>query len=172
MPIPVLVTPPVLPIVGLVDLKAFLRVDHDDDNALITSLGDAAAAWLDGYSGILGRAVMPQTWREDVPGPGRYALTLPNASAVTAEAGGGPVVVETEIVGEATIVTVPDGVGAVTITYGCALPAVRLPAAQAAVKMLVAHWYAHREAVGPGASPATMPLAVDALVAALRWRHL
>ena len=40
-----------------------LRVDFNDDFTLIAGLVAAATAWLDGWSGILGRALVTQTWR-------------------------------------------------------------------------------------------------------------
>lgn len=42
--------------------KAHLRVDHTDEDALIEELINAAESYLDGYSGILGRALLNQTW--------------------------------------------------------------------------------------------------------------
>jgi uncharacterized phiE125 gp8 family phage protein len=67
---PVLVTPPDAndPVVTLAEAKAQLRIDHDDEDDLITSLIAAAVAHLDGYSGILGRALVTQTWRQDFDG--------------------------------------------------------------------------------------------------------
>jgi uncharacterized phiE125 gp8 family phage protein len=62
MPFPVLVTPPVAAPVSLAEAKAHLRVDFDDEDALISGLIDAATQHLDGWSGVLGRALMPQTW--------------------------------------------------------------------------------------------------------------
>lgn len=49
--------------VSLSDVKRHLRVDHDDEDALIAAYLDAAIAHLDGYSGTLGIALAPQTWR-------------------------------------------------------------------------------------------------------------
>ncbi|WP_040676142.1 head-tail connector protein [Nitrobacter sp. Nb-311A] len=51
--------------VTLAEAKAHLRVDHDDQDDLITAQIKAATAWFDGYSGILGRALITQTWRQD-----------------------------------------------------------------------------------------------------------
>ncbi|WP_297534627.1 head-tail connector protein [Nitrobacter sp.] len=45
--------------VTLAEAKAHLRVDHDDQDDLITAQIKAATAWFDGYSGILGRADYP-----------------------------------------------------------------------------------------------------------------
>lgn len=53
--------------VALVDIKRQCRVDHDDDNADLQDYVDTAIDQLDGYSGILGRALITQTWRQDFP---------------------------------------------------------------------------------------------------------
>ena len=49
--------------VPLVDVKRHLRVDHDDEDAIIAAYLEAAIAHLDGLSGTLGMALAPQTWR-------------------------------------------------------------------------------------------------------------
>jgi uncharacterized phiE125 gp8 family phage protein len=51
--------------VTLAEAKAHVRVDHADDDSLITALIAAATNHLDGYTGILGRALITQTWRQD-----------------------------------------------------------------------------------------------------------
>lgn len=161
---PILITPPPDAIVPLAGLRAHLRVDSDAEDALITSLADAAAAWLDGWTGVLGRAVMPQTWAVDLEA-GEHVLPLPD-------------VTEARVTGVAIPVT-PSAAGPVVtlpepgrVEFDCALPVHRRPLAQAAVKLLVAHWYHNREAVVVGVTTAEVPLAADALVSALRWRRL
>jgi len=62
---PSLVAAPAENPVTLVEAKDFMVVEFTDDDALITSLIAAAASHLDGYSGILGRALINQTWRQD-----------------------------------------------------------------------------------------------------------
>lgn len=47
----------------LAQAKAHLKVEIDDDDALIGALITAARQHLDGADGWLGRALMPQTWR-------------------------------------------------------------------------------------------------------------
>ena len=56
-----LVSPGALP-VTLAQAKAHCRVDHNDDDALITLYIEAATAVLDGEDGVLGRCLSPQTW--------------------------------------------------------------------------------------------------------------
>lgn len=53
--------------VSLAEAKAHLRVDHDDEDAVITSLITAATTHLDGPAGILGRALGEQTWTLYLP---------------------------------------------------------------------------------------------------------
>lgn len=80
-----LVTPPSSTPVTLAEAKAHLRVDGTADEALITALIDAATAHLDGYSGILGRALVTQTWAltmDSLPGDG-FKLSLPPIQSVT-----------------------------------------------------------------------------------------
>jgi uncharacterized phiE125 gp8 family phage protein len=57
-----LIAPAAQPIVSLEDMKAHLRVDHADDDPLIEGLVKAATSYFDGWSGILGRALIAQTW--------------------------------------------------------------------------------------------------------------
>lgn len=62
---PTLVTPATAAIlVTLPEAKAHCRIDHTDDDALLSSLIAAAESYLDGYTGILGRAILEQTWEQ------------------------------------------------------------------------------------------------------------
>lgn len=173
---PVLVTAPTTPVVALADLRAHLRVDHLDDDAVITSLEAAAVAHLDGWTGILGRAIRPQVWRQEFAAGEPVRLAMPDVTTIT--------VVAFDAAGDEVSVTATlkadyrgpwvDVVGAydtLRVTYTCAMTATQLPAAQIAVKLLVGHWYANREAVTVGAAPSELPFAVDALVKAMRWMN-
>jgi uncharacterized phiE125 gp8 family phage protein len=75
---PVRVTAPVATPVSLDEIKAFLRIDHADDDELLTTLIQAATDHFDGWSGILGRALVTQSWRVDLwCWPVSRDLTLP-----------------------------------------------------------------------------------------------
>lgn len=62
---PVLITPPSILPVSLEEAKLHLRVDGNDEDALISGLLGAAVSHLDGWTGSLGRALAEQTWRAD-----------------------------------------------------------------------------------------------------------
>lgn len=70
----------------LVELKRHLRVDFDDDDAVITAVGASAEGWLDGADGVLGRALVTQTWVWAGPAPSGLArLPLPLAPVQSIE---------------------------------------------------------------------------------------
>lgn len=80
-----LVTPPAGEPISLLEARLQLRLDaagsppeHPDDAAVMAFIS-AVRQHLDGPSGILGRALMTQTWRLDLPGfpPDGAAIPLP-----------------------------------------------------------------------------------------------
>ncbi len=60
-----LITPPSADPVSLAETKTHLRVAHGEDDAYIGLLISAATQYLDGYDGILRRALVTQTWETD-----------------------------------------------------------------------------------------------------------
>jgi len=56
------IAPPKAPPVSLQEMKDHLKVEHDTENSLISSLVEAATQHLDGPTGILGRALVRQSW--------------------------------------------------------------------------------------------------------------
>jgi uncharacterized phiE125 gp8 family phage protein len=62
---PVLISPAALPPVSLAEAKLHMRVDHNDDDALIAGLIGGATQYLDGWTGVLGACLVEQTWRQD-----------------------------------------------------------------------------------------------------------
>lgn len=174
---PVLITPPSAPVVGLVDLKAHLRVDFDDDDALIAALETAAVAHLDGWQGVLGRAILPQVWRQEFEAGECPRLAMPDVSEIEAtgyDGAGGVVAVTATLQRDlrGAWVEVTGNYHRLQIDFTCGLSAQKLPAAQAAVKMMVGHWYANREAVVTGTIASEIPMAVDALIGAMRWMDM
>lgn len=86
MPVPVLTAAPADDLVTREELKLHLKVDGSDDDALIDTLVSAVAARLDGWSGVLGRCLLTQTWRQDFacwPADGCLRLPFPDVQSVT-----------------------------------------------------------------------------------------
>lgn len=79
---PVLLTPPAALPVSLAEAKSHLRVDHDEDDALIGGFIAAAVGHLDGWSGILGRCLVTQTWRVGYAGWWSLRLPFPDVQSV------------------------------------------------------------------------------------------
>lgn len=173
----ILITPPTQPVVSTSDLRDHLRVTGQDEDAVISSMAAGAIAYLDGWGGVLGRAIMPQTWRQEFTGWGPLKLALPDVTSVvvTYEDSLGAEQPATSATlrkcGAAWLVEA-DGPDAdrVFVNMTCALPAARLPAVQTIVKMMVAHWYMNREAVGEAMQE--VPMSAEALITALRYRSL
>lgn len=160
---PVLVSPPASLPVTLAEAKAHCRVDHDDEDALIEAYIAAAVAHLDGWRGVLGRAIMPQTWAVTVDAAGDYVLPMPDVTEASID--GAALTIAATAIGP-QVTTEVAGV----IEFTCGLPDEQMPAAKAAILLLVGHWYANREAVS--ASLVDVPMAADMLIGALRWRRL
>lgn len=159
---PVLVTPPASLPVTLEDARLHCRVDHYDDDTLLATLIGAATGHLDGWTGVLGRCIMPQTWRVTACS-GDVVLPMPDVTAATVD--DVPVTVTASALGP-VVTLAADG----DVEFTCAMPAGLLDTARVIVLLLVGHWYARREAAGEAL--AETPMAVDMLAASLRWRHL
>ena len=157
---PTLITPPSQPVVGLIDLREHLRVDHSADDLLIAALERAAVAHMDGWSGILGRCIMPQTWQVTVP-EGLSVLPFPDVTSATVTVG--DVTQDIAVTLRAAGPEV-DLLAAGDVRFTCAMPSHLLPAAQVAVKMWVADAYENRDAATAGSGAA-----FRAIVSALRW---
>jgi uncharacterized phiE125 gp8 family phage protein len=171
-----LVTAPATPLIDPATLRDHLRVDSTDQDLVIASLTAAAVARLDGWTGILGRAIQSQVWRQEFSGWGdALRLALPDVTeiAVTAQDANGVAVVPTAIVlkrdAEGWYVQA-DGPATATrifVNMTCAMPAHLLPMVKTAVIMLVGHWFEHREAVSD-VTMGEVPMSVNALLAPLR----
>ncbi|MDP2358014.1 MAG: head-tail connector protein [Beijerinckiaceae bacterium] len=187
---PVLVTPPAAPPVSLEEAKAHLRVDHDEENALIEALIAAATAHLDGWTGILGRCLVTQTWRQDLrefpaggtirlpfPAPGSVSVTYydaanaeqtlaPSAYHVLDDIRGGAI----ELAASASWPAVYDRPDAVSVTFnagygaGNAVPA----ALKAAIKLMIGDLYMNRETVAKTGVSVPMSTAAHMLIASYR----
>lgn len=190
MYLPVLVTPPTALPVSLQQAKVHCRVDSGDEDDLIEGLIGAAVSHLDGYTGILGRCLMEQTWRQDFD---RFArcMRLPlqasSLSSVTYRNAAGQVItiadtnygLKSDALGSylrfENGYSFPSGLyeaGAVTVNFKSgAIAAEGVPKAICqAILLMVGHWYVNREDVVTGTIATKLPLAVDALLAP--WRRV
>lgn len=158
---PTRVTAPVLPVVTLPELKAHLRVDGTEEDAMLLAYEAAAVSHLDGWRGVLGRCILSQQWAETYDQAGTFRLPFPDVSAVIASAGSATLSQDCH----GPLVTITDPC---TVTMTAAMPEDALNTVRMAVLLLVAHWFEHREAVSE-VDLTTVPLAFEALISPLRW---
>ncbi len=187
---PVRTVAPTLTPVTLAEAKAHLRAEYGEEDALITGLIGAAVSYLDGWSGMLGRALVTQTWRQDFAGFSDK-MRLPmfpvaSVSEVTyvdaagasqtlagtewqllADERGAYVCLRTGRNWPAT----GEGAVLVSITYVCGHSVADVPMAiKQAILLMVGDWHRNRETVAVGATTGSIPLSatVDALLAPYR----
>ncbi|MDF1720521.1 MAG: head-tail connector protein [Minwuia sp.] len=182
-------------LVSTADAKAFLRVEISDDDSLIDDLVAAAAEHLDGRRGMLGRALLTQTWAwtlDDFPcetWADPYAgirVPLPPLQSVSSikylDGNGDSQTLGTSVYAvntgsEPGVISLKKGQSwpsvqdvrdAVTITFiaGYGDTASSLPASlRLAALQLVSAWYDNRSAVVIGTISSTLPMAVERLIA-------
>jgi len=191
------VTPPAALPLTRAEAKGHLRLDGDEDDPLVDALIAAAAGHLDGPAGILGRALMTQTWDVQYDGfPARAGeplrLPLPPLQQVTSvayvdgdgaaqtwaapnwriAAGGGQPAALLPAWGQSWPAT-RDRVRSVTVRmvagYGSAASDIPAPLRQAML-LLLGHWYENRETVTIGTIATETPWAAEALLAPWRAR--
>lgn len=184
---PVLVTPPDAAPVSLVEAKAHLRVDHDDDDAVIAAMVEAATALLDGWRGVLGRAMVTQTWRQDLrawPWGRKLYLTVDPALEIVAirywpaDGGAQAALAEDRYSGiladhlgpfvrlgaDLPALACRDDAVSVEFVAGFGAPEDVPASLKAAIMLMVGHLYEHREASAENAMSGT----VQALISPLR----
>lgn len=188
---PVRVTAPATPLLTLEQARAHLRVTHTDEDDYIEALIAAATSHIDGYSGVLGRALITQTWSQSFsrfPGPSFLRLALGKlASIVSVEYYDLSDVEQTFSASAYYGITDAIGPGvqlkqgsswpgtydrldAVTVTWTCGYGSAASDVPDGiihAAKLLVGHWYHSREAASAGGMN-EVPLAVSALLAPFR----
>lgn len=179
-----LLVPPAAEPLTLAEAKLYLRVDHDDDDALIGGLVGAARKLVETATR---RALLAQTWRltrDTWPAGGRIKVLPAPLCAVAAarvyDADGVPQAVDPSVFALDTaaapgvIAFAPSAVPTpglrvagialdVAVGYGAAAAAVPAPLVQA-VRLWLAHFYEHR-GVEAGTGP---PAVIAALVAPYR----
>lgn len=181
---PVLITPPTAKLMTLDEAKAHIKRDDDDDNSVISSLIDVVTTHLDGVDGILGRALVNQTWAEShsaFPAGGAICLRLAPLVSVTSIsyfdrdnaaqtlAGSAYSAHNTtrtpyvKLGANASWPSTAERDDAVTITYqaGYGADAEKVPATiRHAAKLLLGHFYENREAAFFGTIGAVTPIGV------------
>jgi len=178
---------PSLSLLTLEGVKEHLRVLDEDSDSLIEGLIEAVTAHLDGYTGILGRALLPQTWAMKIgafpscgmiriplgPVIGTPTISYYNTAGTVQSFSSfylvadaiGPAIVLHDTANWPSTFTRPD---AATLTWQCGYAdADAVPAAiKQAALLMIGHWFANREAVA--APQAELPLTVSALLAPYR----
>lgn len=176
-----LITPPGVEPFILADLKSALRIDHDEDDALVMQLGQAARRQVERR---LGHAIADQTWQVSVSSgfanpiplrPGRVREVL----AVEAQHGDSPF----ELISDwsytsgspaCLLVTTPlviDGEALTEVKASFRSGRIDVsdtpPDLIQAINMLTAHYYEHRQAVVQGRY-VPMPVGVETILQSLR----
>ncbi|MBY5976725.1 head-tail connector protein [Phaeobacter italicus] len=183
---PILITPPAESPITLDEVKAQAIVDFADDDDLLTGLRDAAVAHLDGFRGILGRAMVSQTWQvQQAAWLREICLPVPDVSAVAisyADAGGAEQSVTADDIAvlpiaSGTLVSLADSFDLPTLENSNPAPikvqftcgfgtAADVPAnLKLAINCLAADWYENRS----GDTKQGLPMGVEALIRPYRW---
>ena len=180
-----LVTAPAAEPLSLADAKAFLRVEHGDDDAVITSLVSAARNHVEALTRC---ALITQTWRlvlDRWPDGGRIAPRIGPLRSLVAvrvfNAAGEANDVDPEIfaidaaagalAAPAWSLPVPRRSVAgieLDIEVGYGAPSDVPQRLLHAIRILVAHWYENRGLIAIGSSVAMMPASVNAMIASHR----
>jgi len=166
--VPFLVTGPTISPLTLLDVKEHLRVTDEAQDTVILALIGAAIGHLDGFSGVLGRAIMPQTWAQEWDdGSETLLIAMPDASGIVVKADGSVVSeanysVKRGFSGFSVILNDVSG-DVIRVEYVCGMGGAMLEATRQIIKLLVECWF-ERDDSGQ--------VAVDALVSAIRWRAL
>ncbi|WP_299647992.1 hypothetical protein [uncultured Jannaschia sp.] len=187
---PVRVGEPVAPILTLADAKAACNVELDHQDELIGNLVRAAASHLDGYSGILGRCMVTQTWRYGFSSlAGRIALVMPDAQSIVAATyrdpnGAGQTIVpelfriEEEAAG-AVLTYVGASLGvervaypfSIDIKFGYGVAAQVPEVLRTACRLMVAHWF-NQLMLGNAEALQAPPAMAEGMIAPFRWRSI
>lgn len=184
---------PLVEPVSVVDAKAHLRVDGDDDNIYIASLISAAREWVEAY---LDRTLVHTQWTLRLESLDEQ-IELPRPPMATSSGQTAVTITYTLEAGEtATLSTQTYRVdrnstpGEITPVYGQVWPTHRIddnsvtvtwwagygssgadvPAAiKHAMLMLVAFWYDNRSAVVVGSISKPLEFAVESLLSSQKW---
>lgn len=184
--------PAVLP-VSVEEAKSHGWIDHPDDDVLLGLLVGAAVDHLDGYPGILGRALIHQTWEQKFRGwQSQFTLPMPMCSDVSVQyldlAGDTQTValalLEVTERHTGTVVRIKEGFVANTLESDTTYPVtIRFTAGygsapsdvpadiRLAILRLVKHLYDRREETTEKTLSA-LPMGINALLSKYRWRKV
>jgi uncharacterized phiE125 gp8 family phage protein len=175
--------------VSLSEVKAHLRVDHDDEDGKLQIYIDACVQQLDAWTGTLGQAMVTQTWRVDYThfcgdiilpfgpvqsvvvtyrDPSSSTQTYPAANYVLLHAEGGHRIVLKDGFDWPDVDDDPAPVSvSMVVGFGTAAD---VPASiKAGLLLMIGDLYANPESVGPGSfSSIPMSTTVAALLGARR----
>jgi uncharacterized phiE125 gp8 family phage protein len=184
----ILLTPPALEPVTLADAKAWLRVEHDDDDDVIAALIAGARSHVEAQTR---RALITQEWRlvrDAWPSDGRIAalpaplIEITGARVRDGEGGLQSIDLQaftTDVAAAPAIIAfapwslpVPEQKAGgieidVTCGYGDEPDDAPAPLRQA-IRLLLAHWYENRGLIALGDTVAVLPATVAALIAPYR----
>lgn len=180
---PVLTLPPSENFVTLNEVKSHLRVEYTDDDTLFDGLISAAISYLDGYSGVLGRCLVTQTWEQSFSDWGDVIeLPFPSCSNVVVKYFDTSNVEQTLSASKYEVLEGPkssyvawldafdnpslytDKSAPITVSFGAGYGAAGdVPKGiWIATLMLIAHWYDEREAASTNLSE--VPFGVRAML--------
>lgn len=155
---PILVTAPAALPIEANDVIARAPSLASADPDVVTALIEAAVSHLDGWSGILGRCLVAQTWKVEPCAHDwdRYRLPFPQVLAISSVKVDGSVLAEADYALRqdatgwyvAPLVTWPTGDVAIEFTAGYGSPDDVPAAIKQAIVMMVAGMYATTEANG------------------------
>lgn len=171
---PFIVTPPAGDLVDPAELMNHIR-GNAEDAALIAGYQKAAVAYLDGYTGRLGRCILRQKWAFPLfEAPETIYLPFPDCREFKFERrddfGDW-----SDVIGPSISVTgrdqfaladLPEDTDGLALTCFAGWEAVEdVPdSLKHAVSMLVGHWYESRAAVDTGGADTPVPLGFDAMI--------
>ncbi len=182
----ILLTPPAVEPWTVAEAKSFLRVEHDDDDAIIASLISAARCHVEA---LTRRALITQTWRvvlDHWPDDGRIKLRMGPLRSVTAARVydfanvASSIDIERFVVDAAADIIaspcwslpIPGRCTAgieLDVELGFGGAATDVPdVLRHAIRTLVAHWYENRGLAAIGATVAMLPGSVNAMIASYR----
>lgn len=187
---PIRVTAPTVNPVTLPDVKGQARIFHADDDIELQAMVASAVSLLDGYGGILGRAIMAQKWMQPFAGwSGILRLPMPEVRDVEVkytdqngteqtvspsdyeviEGHTGPVVHFLTTFSAPSLKTDILQPVRVTFTTGADQPHEVDARIKRAIAVMVTHWDEFRGVVDHS-QVREVPMGVVSMLAPLRWR--